>query len=167
MTLDVEGGRSDTGFRCVAREGLLFSPHCKMCSVVRSVIMVPSPHSFENLFEQLGALARMDPKSPRTEEKIRTQKGWASREENLRGQLQLEIDTWWEKTTDTHPKAEDSPTEFSNFLEHAFSALPAKTDFLHSRAAVEKRRRDAVRDMRKTAEIGRRIMKNLEKRKIL
>ena len=46
MTLDVEGGRSDTGFRCVAREGLLFSPHCKMCSVVRSVIMVPSFPSY-------------------------------------------------------------------------------------------------------------------------
>ena len=34
--------RSGTGFRCRTREGPLFSLHCKKCSVVRSVIKVPS-----------------------------------------------------------------------------------------------------------------------------
>ena len=116
-------------------------------------------HSIDSLVEQLIALARMDPKSPYAEEKSKKQRGWASHEEELRGKLQIEIDAWWLNVTGTCPKVQDSSTDYSNFLEYVFSALPPETDFGHSRAAVEKRKRDTVKNYLKIAEIGKEFMK--------
>ena len=47
FTLSPQCGRSDAGFRRVAREGPLFSLHCNKRSEVRSVTKVPSLPSYD------------------------------------------------------------------------------------------------------------------------
>jgi hypothetical protein len=135
-----------SGVASKAAKLLLAIDQTTQCDLGKILEYELAPMTPDRLWAALDVLAKIDPRSPNTEDEKK--KVGMRYQEDLKADLQLDLDNWWFQNFDFPAETDEvKVTPFSYFLAQIFKIFPSKiaNELGSSRSAVNERRRGVKR----------------------